>query len=92
LFSRAKIAVQIATGRANWKPFFMLGLTTALMQLGTLITFNAMQVGYSLALFQTSTLLSVLLGHRLFQEQHFVERMIGSIVMVGGAVLIIISR
>ena len=92
LFSRAKIAVQFAAGRAEWKPFFMLGLTTALMQLGTLITFNAMQVGYSLALFQTSTLLSVLLGHRLFQEEHFVERMIGSIVMVGGAVLIIISR
>jgi len=91
LFTRAKMADQIATGRANWKPFLMLGLTTALMQLGTLITFEALQVGYSLALFQTSTLLSVFLGHRLFREGHFLERLIGSIIMMAGAALIIVA-
>ena len=46
-------------------------------------------VGYALALFQMSTLITVFLGYHLFAEKHFVERMVGSIIMVAGAVLVI---
>ncbi len=48
----------------------LLAVTTGLMQLSTQYMFNLLRVGYSLALFQTSTLLSVLFGYRFFQERH----------------------
>ncbi len=67
----------------------MLAGTTGLMQFSTLYTFDVLQVGYSLALFQTSTLLSVLFGYRFFQEQNIARRLIGAVVMIAGAILIV---
>jgi drug/metabolite transporter (DMT)-like permease len=58
------------------------------MQLTTLLTFGRLQVGYSLALFQLSALLSVLLGQRYFKERNIPRRLLGSLVMLAGAVLI----
>lgn len=68
--------------------YVTLAVTTGVMQLSTLLTFKAMNVSYALALFQTSTLVSVILGHKLFQERHVVERMFGAAVMGCGAILI----
>jgi drug/metabolite transporter (DMT)-like permease len=67
----------------------LLAGTTGLMQFSTLYTFGVLQVGYSLALFQTSTLLSVLFGYRFFQEQHIARRLLGAAVMIAGAILIV---
>jgi uncharacterized membrane protein len=67
-----------------------LTLTTGLMQLTSLLTFERLLVGYSLALFQLSSLLSVLLGHHLFQEQHLRRRLLGAGIMSAGAALIIV--
>lgn len=72
--------------------FLALAATTGIMQFCTLVALEGIQVGYALALFQTSALLSVLLGYKLFQEQHVVERVFGSLVMIAGAVLIIVGR
>lgn len=83
---------EVEIARVHWKAYLSLSLTTGLMQLCTLLTFGGFQVGYALALFQTSTLLTVVLGHRLFQEQHFIQRLVGSTVMVAGAALIVTSR
>jgi drug/metabolite transporter (DMT)-like permease len=69
--------------------FLLLAFTTGLMQFSTLYTFNTLQVGYSLALFQTSTILSVLFGYRFFQERNILRRLSGALIMVVGAVLII---
>jgi len=77
---------------ASAGPYLLLGLTTGLMQLCTLLTFQSLQVGYALALFQTSTLLTVVLGYKVFREPHFARRMAGSAVMVAGAVLIVCTR
>jgi drug/metabolite transporter (DMT)-like permease len=60
------------------------------MQLATLLTFRDLQVGYALALFQLSTLVSVLLGQRYFAERNIRERFIGSVVMAAGATLIVL--
>ncbi len=68
-----------------------LAITTGLMQVTTLLTFNVMQVGYSLALFQLSTLFSVLLGYRYFQERNITRRLSGALLMITGAVLIALS-
>ena len=76
--------------RDNWRTYCWLAITTGLMQLTTVLTFGTLQVGYSLALFQMSTLLSVFLGHRYFQEGHIRKRLFGSLVMASGAVMIVV--
>jgi drug/metabolite transporter (DMT)-like permease len=83
---------QVAITRASARTYAALGLTTGLMQLCTVISFGGLQVGYALALFQTSTLLSVLLGWRVFRERNIAGRLAGSIVMGVGAVLIVLSK
>jgi drug/metabolite transporter (DMT)-like permease len=72
------------------RTYAWLAVTTGLMQLSTLLTFGKMQVGYSLALFQTSTILSVFLGYKFFQETNIVRRLCGSLIMVVGAGCIIV--
>ena len=74
----------------NRRTYCWLAVTTGLMQLTTVLTFGTLQVGYSLALFQMSTLLTVVLGHRYFQEGHIRKRLFGSAVMAAGAVLIVV--
>jgi hypothetical protein len=49
------------------------------------------QVAVALALFQTSTLLTAVLGWRVFRERHFAKRFLGSLVMVVGAALIVLT-
>jgi hypothetical protein len=61
------------------------------MQLSTVLTFGKLQVGYSLALFQTSSLLSVFFGYRYFQEKNIARRLFGSLIMVIGAGCIVLS-
>jgi len=72
--------------------FAALALTTGLMQYTTLVTLSGLQVGYALALFQTSAVLSVLLGRVIFRETGFRRRLAGSIVMAAGAALIVLAR
>jgi drug/metabolite transporter (DMT)-like permease len=86
---RGKIADETARLVHHWRTYVWLALTTGTMQLATLLTFGALQVGYSLALFQLSTLISVFLGHRYFHERNIGRRLVGSAVMVAGAVLIV---
>lgn len=96
------LAIPIAVGRSrvfqslhqlgsHWSVLALLFLTTGAMQLSTNFVLESMQVGYALALFQTSTMISVVLGHHLFQEPHFLSRMIGAAIMFTGAVLVILA-
>lgn len=68
-----------------------LAVTTGLMQYSTLVTFGRLQVAGALALFQTSSLVSVVLGHRVFREPHVWRRLAAGGVMVVGAALIIFA-
>ena len=92
LVEDARAKDQIMILRRSWKTFLALAFTTGLMQMTTVLTFDRMQVGYSLALFQLSTIVSVLLGYRYFQEHHLRKRLVGSIVMTAGAMIIIAFR
>ena len=78
--------------RTNLSPYLWLATTTGLMQFSTLVIFTGFQVAPALALFQISTLVSVLLGWRIFQEQDIPRRMVGSLVMVAGAAIIIATE
>lgn len=83
---------EVGIWRASWTTYLLLFLTTGVMQFSTAVTLESLPVGSALALFQISTVLSVILGHRLFQEGHFLKRLAGSLVMAAGAVLIILGR
>jgi drug/metabolite transporter (DMT)-like permease len=71
------------------RTYVLLAITTGFMQLATVLTFGTLQVGYSLALFQLSALISVFLGYRYFQEEQLRSRSVGALVMTAGAVLIV---
>ncbi|MDZ7608488.1 MAG: DMT family transporter [Cyclobacteriaceae bacterium] len=59
------------------------------LQIFTLLTFQKVFVGYSLALFQLSAVLSVLFGAHFFNEKDFAVRLTGSVIMIIGTLLII---
>ncbi len=75
--------------RREWPSYGALAITTGAMQLATLLVFRVMPVGYALALFQLSAVVSVLLGARYFAERSMGRRLAGSAVMVAGAALIV---
>lgn len=68
----------------------LLVLCIGLMQLSTNFVFEYMDVAYALSLFQLSILVSVLLGYRVFHEKDIRQKIIGSVIMIAGSVLIIL--
>jgi drug/metabolite transporter (DMT)-like permease len=86
---RRDVVREVARLKGEWRTLLWLATTTALMQLTTIVTFGKLQVGYSLALFQLSTLVTVYFGHRYFQEGNIRRRLLGSVIMVLGAMLIV---
>jgi len=87
---RNQITRQLRIVRASGSKYGGLVSATGLMQLATVLTFRELQVGYSLALFQLSAVISVLLGRRYFAESRVRERLFGSLVMAAGAALIVV--
>jgi drug/metabolite transporter (DMT)-like permease len=86
---RREAAPQLRQIPRDWQTYAWLALATGVMQLATLLAFGTLQVGYSLALFQLSTVVSVALGAHFFAEQNIRRRLAGSIVMMIGAALIV---
>jgi drug/metabolite transporter (DMT)-like permease len=72
--------------------YFLLLLTVGLMLASTNYTLSHMPVGYALALFQLSILLSVVLGHRFFNELYLFKKLMGATIMVIGSALIILMK
>ena len=52
--------------------------------------FKNMNVSYALAIFQLSTILSVILGWKYFNETDLKKKLLGSAIMVAGAVILIL--
>lgn len=72
--------------------YILLVTTVGLMLASTNYTLSHMSVGYALALFQLSILLSVVLGHRLFNERHLAKKLLGASIMIIGSVMIILLK
>ena len=70
--------------------YVALCLAVGITQLASNVALAGMPVGYALALFQTSALISVLFGYQFFKEQGIIRKLIGASIMVIGAVLITI--
>ncbi len=52
--------------------------------------FAHMNVGYAMALFQLSSIVSIVLGWRIFKERDIRKKMLGAVIMLAGSVLIIL--
>jgi drug/metabolite transporter (DMT)-like permease len=89
---RRNFRPQLAIARTTARTYLALAASVGLMQGCTILVLGGFEVGPALALFQTSTLLSVLLGWRIFKEPDILRRLIGSLIMIGGAVLIVVAR
>lgn len=75
----------------GWAAYAALVFCIGLMQFSTNFVFSRMNVGYALALFQLSTIVSVLLGYKLFHERSIAKKLTGSAIMIAGSVIIIFS-
>lgn len=60
------------------------------MQYTTNYVFAHMNVGYALALFQLSTVVSIFLGWRIFNETDIRKKLLGAVIMIAGSVMIIL--
>lgn len=74
------------------KKFAYLIICIGTMQFTTNYVFDHMPVGYALSLFQLSIIISILLGYRYFQEKDVRKKMIGSLIMIAGSVMIILLK
>ncbi|ROH84072.1 EamA/RhaT family transporter [Pseudomethylobacillus aquaticus] len=69
----------------------VVGVTVFVMQYCTLVLLSQMLVAYALALFQMGMLLQVLLGYRIFREPHVIRRLLASLVMIAGSLLVLLT-
>jgi drug/metabolite transporter (DMT)-like permease len=88
---RREVVHQFVVLKGQLRTFVSLAAATGAMQMATLVTLRDFQVGYSLALFQLSAIVSVFLGRRYFAEANIGRRLIGSIIMAAGAALIVLA-
>lgn len=72
--------------------YLLLIVCIGTMQFTTNFVFDHMPVGYALSLFQLSIILSILFGHHIFKEQEIRKKMIGSLIMIVGSVVIILLK
>ena len=72
---------------------YQLGLIVlvGLMQYSTNFVFSKINVAYALSLFQLSTIVSVFLGVNIFKEKNLIRKIIASIIMIIGAIILILS-
>lgn len=68
--------------------FFPIGLCTAVMILSHFVAISMTQVAYMISVKRTSLIFSVLYGKLLFREINLRERLLGSLIMLSGVVLI----
>lgn len=70
---------------------FGIAICLGVMQLSTNYVFERLNVGLSLALFQLSSLIAVIFGYKVFKETNFAKKFIGSVIMIAGSCLILLS-
>lgn len=74
------------------QPFIPLCFLVFLMQFSTNIVFEKVSVAIALSLFQLSNIVSIFLGCKFFKEKGILKKLIGSIIMILGSVVVLFSR
>ena len=75
----------------NFKYYLLTAICFGLMTYTTATVFKRIQVGYALSLFQLSVLVNVFLGWGIFKEKHLLKKLTGSVIIILGAIIIILS-
>ena len=83
-----KIRGKFSKGLPHLKYFLLMGLSCALMFIFHSLAVNLIQVSYMISLKRTSALISIVFGGFFFNETHIKERLLGSIIMLTGVLLI----
>ena len=73
------------------KYYVTVAFCLGVMQLSTNYVFDNMNVGLALALFQLSTLVTLFLGFKMFHEKDMTKKVIGTIIMIAGSVIILLK-
>lgn len=90
-----RLPVSVKPTKIPWKDirsYLALAFCIGIMQYTTNYVFDRMNVGYALALFQLSTIVAIFLGYRLFHEKNILPKLLGSVIMMGGSILIIFAK
>lgn len=90
-----KVDVGVASRKINFgdfQKFLFLILCMGTMQLTTNYTFEHMDVGYALSLFQLSTIVSVWLGYGIFRERNIAKKLLGAAIMILGSIVIVLLQ
>lgn len=90
---RVNLFKEIKNVKAVYIPrYIYLIICIGVMQYTTNYVFDHMNVGYALALFQLSTIVSIFLGYRIFKETDIRKKLLGAVIMIAGSVLIILME
>ena len=71
--------------------YLLTSVSFGVMAFMTAIVFNRIQVSYALSLFQLSILVNLFFGRQIFQEKDILRKLIGSIIIITGSVLILLG-
>lgn len=92
LFTPLKLKTEIEKiNKSTVSKYLLLVLSIGIMLASTNFALQNLPVGYVLALFQLSIILSVILGNKFFNEGHLIKKLIGSFIMIGGSLMILLS-
>lgn len=78
--------------KKDYFPFYLLtALSFGIMAFMTALVFKRIQVGYALSLFQLSILLNLFFGWKIFREKDILRKLIGSVIIISGAIIVILN-
>lgn len=83
------LAEQTKTTKQHLWSIALVGVMVFAMQYFTLLLLANMLVAYALALFQLGMVLQVLIGYRLFNEKDIARKLLASLVMMAGSLLVL---
>lgn len=76
--------------KREWLQYLLAAICLSIMQYTTNIVFSKMEVGTALALFQLSSIVNLFLGYKIFKEGDMLRKILGTVVMISGAILILL--
>ncbi len=88
---RGKVFEKFNTDKTNYLFLILAGFVGILMALSQLYAITMILVVYVISLKRLSAIFEVFIGHFNLKEENFKERLIGSLIMVLGAILIVFS-
>lgn len=90
-FLPSRIQHEIKVTKRHLHTVFSVGVMVFIMQYLTLLLLETMLVAYALALFQFGMVIQVLIGYQIFNEKEIRRKLLASIVMMLGSVLVLIA-